>query len=91
MTLVDIIANEIHLHPAELLKESLRVYLQQRLSRIEADIFIIAKKYGVNDVFELDSKVRKGLINEKDGYDDYFTLDNLEAEHEKIQKLLEKF
>ena len=42
MTIVDMVAKEFHLHPAELLKESLRVYLHQRLSRIEADIFILS-------------------------------------------------
>jgi len=57
---------------------------------VEANIFIIAKKYGVKDVFELDSRVKKGLINEQDAYDDYFALDNLESEKEKIKKLMEK-
>ena len=90
MTVVDMVAKEFHVSPKELLKDSLKTYLHQKLSKVEADIFIIAKKYGVNDVFELDSKVKKGLVTEKDAYDDYFALDNLEAEKEKIKKLLEK-
>ncbi len=90
MTVVDMVAKEFHLSPDELLSESLKTYLHQRLAKIEADIFLIVKKYGVKDVFELDSKVRTGMISEKDSYDDYFTLDNLEAEREKIKKLLEK-
>ncbi|HLG30214.1 MAG TPA: hypothetical protein VI387_08400 [Candidatus Brocadiales bacterium] len=90
MTVVDMVAKEFHLSPKELLRESLRTYLHQRLSKIEADIFLIAKKYGVKDVFELDSKVKQGLISEQDSYDDYFTFDNLEAERNKIKKLLEK-
>lgn len=90
MTVVDMVAREFHVSPKELLKDSLKTYLHQKLSKIEADIFIIAKKYGVKDVFELDSKVKKGLVTEKDAYDDYFALDNLEAEKEKIKKLLEK-
>lgn len=90
MTVVDMVAKEFHLNPKELLKDSIRTYLQQRLSKVEADIFIIAKKYGVKDVFELDVNVKKGLVSEKEAYDDYFALDNLEAEREKIKKLLEK-
>ncbi|HKZ58116.1 MAG TPA: hypothetical protein VJ024_10495 [Thermodesulfovibrionales bacterium] len=90
MTVVDIIAKEFHLDPDELLKESLKTYLRQKLVKTEADIFLIAKKYGVKDVFELDSKVKKGLATEQDAYNDYFTLDNLEAEREKIKELLEK-
>lgn len=90
MTVVDMVAKEFHVSPKELLKDSLKTYLHHKLSKVEADIFIIAKKYGVKDVFELDSKVKKGLVKEKDAYDDYFALDNLEAEREKIKKLLEK-
>lgn len=90
MTVVDMVAKEFHVSPKELLKDSLKTYLHQKLLKIEAAIFIIAKKYGVKDVFELDSKVKKGLVTEKDAYDDYFALDNLEAEREKVKKLLEK-
>lgn len=90
MTVIDMVAKEFHVSPKELLKDSLKTYLHQKLSKIEADIFIISKKYGIKDVFELDSKVKKGLVTEKDAYDDYFALDNLEAEKEKIKKLLEK-
>lgn len=90
MTVVDIIAKEFHLDPDELLKESLKTYLRQKLVKTEADIFLIAKKYGVKDVFELDSKVKKGLTTEQDAYNDSFTLDNLEAEREKIKELMEK-
>lgn len=90
MTVIDMIAKEFHLNVDELLKESMRTYLHQKLAKIEADIFLIAKKYGVKDVFELDSRVKEGLVSEEDAYDDYFALDNLEAEREKVKKLLEK-
>ncbi len=90
MAVIDLVAKELHMKPKELLKESLKTYLEKRLSRVEADIFLLVKKYGVKDVFELDAKVKKGFISEKDAYDDYFTLDNLEAEREKIKKFLEK-
>lgn len=90
MTVIDIVAKEFCMDPGELLKESLKTYLHQRLSKVESDIFIIAKKYGVKDVFALDSKVKNGIISEKDAYDDYFALDNLEADREKIKKLMEQ-
>ena len=90
MTVIDMVAKEFHMDPKEVLKESISTYLHQKLSKVEADIFTIAKKHGAKDVFELDAKIKKGLISEKDSYDDYFTLDNLEAERERIKKLLEK-
>jgi hypothetical protein len=90
MAVIDAVAKEFNMKPKELLKESLKTYLEKRLSKVEADIFLLAKKYGVKDVFELDSKVKEGIVSEKEAYDDYFVLDNLEAEREKIKKFLEK-
>ncbi|MEW6067132.1 MAG: hypothetical protein AB1610_02385 [Nitrospirota bacterium] len=90
MAVIDAVAKDFHMKPKELLKESLKTYLEKRLSKVEADIFLLAKKYGVKDVFELDTKVKEGLFAEKETYEDYFTLDNLEAERDKIKKYLEK-
>ncbi len=90
MAVIDAVAKEFNMKPKELLKESLKTYLEKRLSKVEADIFLLAKKYGIKDVFELDSKVKEGIVSEKEAYDDYFVLDNLEAEREKIKKFLEK-
>ena len=89
MTTIDIVAKELHMKPNELLHESLRTYLYKRLSKVESDIFLLAKKYGIKDVFELDTKVKEGLINEDDAHEDYFTMDNLEADRDKIRKLIE--
>jgi hypothetical protein len=90
MAVIDMVAKEFNMKPKELLKESLKTYLEKRLSKVEADIFLLAKKYGVKDVFELDSKVKEGLFSEKETYEDYFVFDNLAAEREKIKKYLEK-
>jgi len=90
MNVIDSVAKELHMSPNELIKEGVRTYLKQMLSKIESELFILAKKYGVKDVFELDSRVKEGLISEKDAYDDYFAYDNLEADREKIKRLLEE-
>jgi len=90
MAVIDKVAKEFHMKPKELMKESLKTYLEKRLSKVEADIFLLAKKYGVKDVFELDSKVKEGFLSEKDAYEDYFILDNLETERDKIKKFLDK-
>ncbi len=75
--------------PKELLEESLKTYLEKRLSKLEADIFLLTKKYKVKDVFELDSKVKAGFIRESDAYDDYFIFDNLVVTRDKIKRILE--
>ena len=90
MTVIEVVAKELDMKPKELMKESLKTYLNQRLSKIEAELFVIAKKHGVNNVFELDSKMKEGIVSEKEAFEDYFTFDNLEAEREKIKKSLER-
>jgi hypothetical protein len=90
MAVIDTVAKEFHMKPGELLKESLKTYLEKKLSNVEAELFAIAKKYGVRDVFELDARIKRGLVGEKEAYDDYFALDNLEAERGKIKKFLEE-
>ena len=88
MDIIDTAANELQINSNELKRESVRAYLMQKLSMVESEIFLLAKKYGVKDVFELDSKVKDGIVTEDDAYDDYFAFDNLEADREKLKKLL---
>ncbi len=83
------IAKELSIPEDELIKESLRTYLQDKLIEIESEIFRIKKKFGVEDIYELDKKAAEGKITEEEAFEDYFLLDNLEAEKEKIEKLLE--
>ncbi len=90
MGLIDIAANELQINSNELIRESVRAYLMQKLSKVETEIFILAKKHGVKNVFELDSRVKEGFISEQDAYDDYFAFDNLEADRDKIKKLLKE-
>ena len=45
MAIIDMVAKELNMKHKELLNESLKTYLEKRLSKIEADIFLLAKKY----------------------------------------------
>ncbi len=89
MIIFNTIAREFKMKPEELFKESIKIYLTQKLYKIESEIFLILKKYGIKNVVELDNKVKEGLIKEEQAYDDYFMLDNLEADRNKIKDFLE--
>jgi len=82
------VAKELNVEKNGLIKESLQIYLNQKVLKIETELFLLAKKYGIKDIFEFDSNVEKGLISEKESYDDYFTFDNLEAERETLKKII---
>ena len=87
---IDRVASELNIAKEGLIKESLQTYLNHQLLKIETELYLLVKKYGVKDIFDFDSNIKKGFISEKDGYDDYFIFDNLEAERETLKKILSR-
>ncbi len=90
MTIIEKAASEFNINPDVLLKVSLESYLKQKASKIESEMFLISKKFGVKDIFEMEEKISQGNISEGIGYDDFFLFDNLQAEKEKIDNLLKE-
>ncbi len=88
MVNINFIAKELSIPEDELIKESLKTYLQDKLLEVESEIFKIKKKLDVENIHELNEKAEKGEIYEEEASEDYFLLDNLEAEREKIEKIL---
>ncbi len=70
-------------------KESIRTYLHIKLRRCEAEIFNIAKKYGVSSVEEFENLYKRGELEEEGTWEDFFKLDHLEAEKDSLKKALE--
>ncbi|MBU1615973.1 hypothetical protein KJ693_11790 [bacterium] len=90
MAVVEKVAREFHMRPEELMKESLKVYLNRKINTIDSELFILAKRYGVQNVFELDEVIKEGRFHEEDSFEDYFKFDNLEAERDRIKEYLEQ-
>ena len=90
MATLEKLAKDLHMKPDDLMKESLEVFLGRKLKAIEAELFLLAKRYGVKDVFEFDKMVREGRFHEEDAFEDYFSFDNLEAERDLILENLKK-
>jgi len=84
------IAHQLELNPRELEKESVRIYLTQRLHHVETEVFRIGLKHGVKNIWEMDRLIKKGKIHENNSWEDFFILDSLEAERNKIKSLLSK-
>ena len=90
MIALEQLAKDLHMRPEELMKEGLKVFLRQRLKMVESELFLLAKKYGVNDVFEFDKMVKEGKFHEEDSFEDYFKFDNLEAERDLLLEHVNK-
>jgi hypothetical protein len=88
--LLDEVAVRLNLTPAQLERDSLRVYLERRLRLVESELFSLAQRYGLQTIEELDQAVRAGHFHEPESFEDYFRFDFLEAEIEPLQELLAK-
>ena len=84
------LAHDLHMKPEELLKQGIETFLRRKLKMIESELFLLAKKYGVSDIFEFDKMVKEGKFHERDVFEEYFKFDNLEAERDLILEHLEK-
>lgn len=84
------VAKTLKISPKILEEESLKLYLEQKLRVIETDIFRITQKYGIETAEEFDEKIKEGKIREKDNWESFFELDNLEAERDRLIKTLEE-
>ena len=90
MATLEKLAEDLHMKPDDLMRESLEVFLRRKLKAIEAELFLLAKRYGVKDVFEFDKMIKEGRFHEEDVFEDYFNFDNLEADRDPILENLKK-
>jgi hypothetical protein len=90
MVTLEKLAKDLRMKPDELMKESLETFLRHRLKIIESELFLLAKRYGVRDVQELDRMIQEGRFHEQEAFEDYFKFDNLEAERDLLLEHLQK-
>ena len=84
MIFLERVAKDLHMQPEELMKEGIKVFLKHKLKMVESELFLLAKQYGVKDVFEFDAMVKEGKFHEEESFEDYFKFDNLEAERDLL-------
>lgn len=82
------IAQKLDMSPEALERASLRAYLEARRREIEAQLFLLVKKHGVQTVEDFDAAVQAGRIREADGFEDFFAFDRLEVERNKVLEAL---
>ncbi|MEZ0396162.1 MAG: hypothetical protein ABWK53_07040 [Anaerolineales bacterium] len=86
--LLEQVASQLNIPPEKLERESLKVYIQRHLRIIESELFHLAQRYGVQNVNELDERIRAGAFHENEAFEDFFRFDYLESERRKYQDLL---
>ncbi|RSN73038.1 MAG: hypothetical protein DSO07_12460 [Thermoproteota archaeon] len=85
---IETIAETLGLKKEELIKNSIKAYLESELRRVNAEINTLYTRYGVTSLKELDEKINEGKLSETETFEDFTRLDYLEARKEKIEQLL---
>jgi len=58
--LIEQVAQKLQTKPEVLEREGLKLYLEKKLRVIESELFLLAHRYGVRDVTELDEMIKQG-------------------------------
>ncbi|MDN3514080.1 MAG: ribbon-helix-helix protein, CopG family [Candidatus Brocadia sp.] len=85
---LDALAEKLNLSKDEMLRESLKFFLERKLREIKTEIFKIRTKYGVSSVEEFEELYRKGEVEEKDTWQDLQKLDHLEFKKDELEEVL---
>ena len=86
--LIEQVAERLQTKPEVLERKSLKLYLEKKLRVVESELFLLAHRYGVRDVAELDEMIKQGRFHEDEAFEDYFNFDYLEHERDKLLQLL---
>jgi len=84
------IAKKLDVNVNELMRESVGLYLKQKLREIDVRLFALARKYGVSNIQEFDELIQTGKIHEEHSFEDFFEFDHLEADRDKIVALVKE-
>lgn len=88
--MIEQVAEKLHTKPEILERESVKLYIERKLRIIESELLLLAHKYGVKNVTELDEMIKQGKYHEDEAFEDYFNFDYLEHERDKLLRLLEE-
>lgn len=90
MIAVKQIAQEFALSEEELVRQSLRAFLLDKVQLLESERRARCAKFGVHSLKEMDELIRNGSVEEEDILEDFQNVDYLTTEIERIQGLLKE-
>ena len=88
MSAISKVSELLGIDESTLEKESLKVYLKKKMMEYNAEILEICRKYGIKSAKEFEELYKSGKLDEENTLDDFFRLDYLEAQIEKIKVAL---
>jgi hypothetical protein len=90
-TAVKQIVQEFALSEEEILRQSLRAFLLDRVQLLESERQARCARFGVSSLEEMDTLIRNGSLEEEDILEDFQNVDYLTTQIEHIRRLLKAF
>ena len=90
MVAVKEVAREFALDEQELIRQSLRAFLLERLRLLDAERRAKCAKFGVTTLEEMDDLLKTGQVEEEAILEDFQDVDYLTTQVQRIQQLLEE-
>lgn len=90
MTTIEKVSEILNMDAGRLENESIREFLKKKIRSVEIRIFQIAKKHGIKSIEELDEKIKKGLVEEENIFEDFKEMDYYESEKDKLLNALKE-
>ena len=90
MVAVKEVAREFALDEQELIRQSLRAFLLERLRLLDAERRAKCAKFGVTTLKEMDDLLKTGQVEEEDILEDFQHVDYLTTQIQRIRQLLEE-
>ena len=84
------VAQEFALDEQELIRQSLRAFLLERLHLLDAERRAKCAKFGVTTLEEMDDLLKTGQVEEEDILEDFQHVDYLTTQIQRIRQLLEE-
>jgi hypothetical protein len=84
------IAQEFALSEEELVRQSLRAFLLDKVQLLESERRARCAKFGAHSLEEMDELIRNGSVEEEDILEDFQNVDYLTTEIKRIQGLLKE-
>ena len=84
------ITKDLNIDYHTFLHQSQRLFIEEKLKEIKAQIHEIAGKYNIQSIAEFDKLYQEGKIEEHTSMEDYKKLDRLEYQRDKLNSYLQQ-
>lgn len=85
-----VIAKEFAITEEELQRKSLRAFVLEQLRMLEAERKARCAKFGVKDLWEMETLFVEGKVEEEDMLEDYQAVDYLTARVKRVKGMLQE-